>query len=649
MSLKTNPVSSGYSTGVINSNFKKIENYVNDNLLNRDGVTTGEPNQMEVDLDMNSNDILNVGKIDAKEIDLGGTSIEKLLGHSVGESTQEADRAKQEADRAKQEADRAEAANSDNNAYLLNRANHTGTQEISTVEGLSAALEAKADQTSLYAKVDKVEGKGLSSHDFTSAEKDKLGGIEAGAQVNTVTSVNGRTGAVAGLVENTDPRLTDAREWSAATVTQAESEAGTGTTRRAWTAQRVRQAIAAWWDTIGTAFGKTLLGSADAAAARDSLGLGTAATRNVGTSDGQVPEFVSNGEGLGGFGYGRVGTSVGRYADVNDVPKRTGFYLLTEGHPNSTNNKAPLAGFYDTCIVRTLRQSTNDFVDVYLPYHQYSNGMVIAPYTSGGYATQRIVSDSVNLRTSTGQSTLYSMTQKAVTDALNTKMDVGTGGWLGRASPDSYISGYPQDMSQNVSQIYRRDSVDEGVSAFASSIHFAANDTWGRLRVGHNNQRAWIQGGTDLGGSGWTAELYHTSNTTIDGNGFIKQASPIIKLYSDTRDSEFVRVSTGVYELTGCTGLRLTDGWYIETPHDRNGNKYFNVEWYQDVEPAADKGVLDEAADVTLRIHCYERVWNPSTGTWDNGEPVDIPEGRWIDLRMNEVRQPELDSTWKDV
>lgn len=44
-----------------------------------------------------------------------------------------------------------------------------------------------------------------------------------------------------------DTRLTDAREWSAATVTQAEAEAGTATIRRAWTAQRVFQAVAAWW------------------------------------------------------------------------------------------------------------------------------------------------------------------------------------------------------------------------------------------------------------------------------------------------------------------------------------------------------------------------------------------------------------------
>ena len=47
-------------------------------------------------------------------------------------------------------------------------------------------------------KVDKVEGKGLSTNDYTTPEKNKLGGIAAGAQVNVIESikVNGRAQAV---------------------------------------------------------------------------------------------------------------------------------------------------------------------------------------------------------------------------------------------------------------------------------------------------------------------------------------------------------------------------------------------------------------------------------------------------------------------
>ena len=46
-------------------------------------------------------------------------------------------------------------------------------------------------QTQLNDKVDKVTGKGLSTNDYTNAEKTKLSGIETGAQKNTITGVKG--------------------------------------------------------------------------------------------------------------------------------------------------------------------------------------------------------------------------------------------------------------------------------------------------------------------------------------------------------------------------------------------------------------------------------------------------------------------------
>ena len=56
-------------------------------------------------------------------------------------------------------------------------------------------LNSKADTTtvnySLGLKVDKITGKGLSTEDYTTAEKNKLAGIAAGAQANTVTGVKG--------------------------------------------------------------------------------------------------------------------------------------------------------------------------------------------------------------------------------------------------------------------------------------------------------------------------------------------------------------------------------------------------------------------------------------------------------------------------
>lgn len=46
-------------------------------------------------------------------------------------------------------------------------------------------------QTQLNDKIDKVTGKGLSTNDYTSAEKTKLSGIETGAQKNTIIGVKG--------------------------------------------------------------------------------------------------------------------------------------------------------------------------------------------------------------------------------------------------------------------------------------------------------------------------------------------------------------------------------------------------------------------------------------------------------------------------
>lgn len=74
-----------------------------------------------------------------------------------------------------------------------------------------------------------------------------------------------------GAVAADDPRLSDAREWIAGTVSQTEAEAGTATTRRAWTALRVRQAIVAWWNSVSSAWGRGFVASADAAAGRTAL------------------------------------------------------------------------------------------------------------------------------------------------------------------------------------------------------------------------------------------------------------------------------------------------------------------------------------------------------------------------------------------
>jgi hypothetical protein len=89
--------------------------------------------------------------------------------------------------------------------------------------------------------------------------------------------ITGKPSTVAGYgisdaVVSTDARLADAREWSAETVPQAEAEAGAATARRAWTAERVRQAVVAWWSALSVPIAKVtgLQAALDAKAATDS-------------------------------------------------------------------------------------------------------------------------------------------------------------------------------------------------------------------------------------------------------------------------------------------------------------------------------------------------------------------------------------------
>jgi hypothetical protein len=67
------------------------------------------------------------------------------------------------------------------------------------------------------------------------------------AHTHAIADTTGLQSALDAKAGASDSRLTDAREWSAETVSQGEAESGSSTTRRAFTAQRVFQAIAAWW------------------------------------------------------------------------------------------------------------------------------------------------------------------------------------------------------------------------------------------------------------------------------------------------------------------------------------------------------------------------------------------------------------------
>jgi hypothetical protein len=161
-----------------------------------------------------------------------------------------------------------------------------GIARDSEVTAAIGAHEAAADPHSQY--LTQAEGDGRYRQSATAlSDSDIPAGIARDSEVAAAIGAHEAAAdphpgyltaaeANAAYVGLSDARLSDAREWTAATIEQAEAEAGTATTRRAFTAQRVRQAIAAWWTSASTAAGRAMVEALDAAAQRTLLGLGTA-------------------------------------------------------------------------------------------------------------------------------------------------------------------------------------------------------------------------------------------------------------------------------------------------------------------------------------------------------------------------------------
>lgn len=73
-------ISSGYySTETLTANFEAIQSFF-DNTVSRDGST---PNTMAGDLDMNSNDIINVGDIDVATLTINGIDVTSIINNPL--------------------------------------------------------------------------------------------------------------------------------------------------------------------------------------------------------------------------------------------------------------------------------------------------------------------------------------------------------------------------------------------------------------------------------------------------------------------------------------------------------------------------------------------------------------------------------------
>ncbi|MEW0951686.1 hypothetical protein [Acinetobacter baumannii] len=134
--------------------------------------------------------------------------------------------------------------------------------------------------------------------------------------------------------------------------------------------------------------------------------------------------------------------------------------------------------------------------------------------------------------------------------------------------------------------------------------------------------------------------ILNGANTTVDANGFIKSASPVVKLFADKIEPNeeaaeqplsFEKPGIGHYLVKGSSGF-AKEGWWIEIPTDTHGNKICAVE-YQTLENG------------DLEIKTYKKKMNEEGDIVANLDaPIDIPnnangEPRWIDIRLNSIKK----------
>ena len=189
--------------------------------------------------------------------------------------------------------------------------------------------------------------------------------------------------------------------------------------------------------------------------------------------------------------------------------------------------------------------------------------------------------------------------------------------WVGSVIPG--ISGSNQGLMLNMSSLAGMYCVQlwNPIQSYNPQIRIKNNNVWDT----------------------WS-KIYCTRNTTVDANGFIKAASPIVKVFADRielnneaeqQEIVFEKISIGEYLIKGSSGF-AQEGWYIETPKDANGNVLFSV-IYKTLENG----------DISVKTYKKKFDFETVSIVADLDNPVDITENRWIDLRLQELPQPEIE------
>ncbi|MDC4698154.1 hypothetical protein OHV78_07650 [Acinetobacter baumannii] len=226
--------------------------------------------------------------------------------------------------------------------------------------------------------------------------------------------------------------------------------------------------------------------------------------------------------------------------------------------------------------------------------------------------------------------------------AAGNVMEVGAFGLGGTGTSHLNVNSLSdvKNIVQNQSRIFRADGGNI-FQLYAPTLYMKTQDTNVAISFGLFSGDVKAAGWTD-GSSDFTAKYFFrtSSNTTVDANGFLKNASPVVKLFADKIEPNeeaaeqplsFEKPGVGHYLVKGSSGF-AKEGWWIEIPTDTHGNKICAVEYQTlengDLEIKTFKKKLNDEGDIVANLDAPIDIPNNA-----NGEP------RWIDIRLNSIKK----------
>lgn len=251
-------------------------------------------------------------------------------------------------------------------------------------------------------------------------------------------------------------------------------------------------------------------------------------------------------------------------------------------------------------------------------------------------------------------------------------MQVGDFGWGGEGDsmdvPESdFIAALKSKLPSKITRNDYRDSNSH--FQYSTVAYFRVFSVFTAISASHTGAGVKI-----IGGDASSLHVYNLltdKNTKKDSNGNIKGASPIVEIYADNivlnEESEGVelkKLHTGIYQLKGTLGMNSDPSWGgihggIVVPNDINGLQlvYADYDVLAVGQPHPFNGEivpLEENGDIVVyttyrkhsdlpqniqraRLKTYPEFTKEVDGKiveLSAGELVDIPNGHWLDVRV---------------